>query len=214
MSILKLLVDYQLFPPIALFLALKEPKNLEWEQSDHFQKMQYRNRFEIRSATGLLMVTYPLAGGRDQGGKPMNEIRLLREPKKIMENWRSLYSAYNNSPFFKFYQPSLEPLLLDPPELLTDFCQRGMEWVLKQLKWKVELSHTKQWEREMHTLEILDFRGHLRPSNRLKYEMPEYYQTFDLPFEPNLSILDLLFNLGPEARTFIDRSVPIKNIPH
>ena len=193
-----LLVEYQFFPPVALFAALKGMPKLFFESHDHFQKMQYRNRFEILSASGGQMVSYPLAGGRNKNRQPMKAVELFLDEKKLKENWRTLTSAYNNSPYFEYYADSLEGLLLNPPAMLTGFCRKAMEWCLQKLSWEITMEETEAWEAIPAAEETNDLRGKIRPSSRTDFDFTPYYQTFDLNFETNLSILDLLFNLGPQ----------------
>jgi hypothetical protein len=197
------LIEIQLFGPISSFAGIYNIKNIELEQCESYQKMGYRNRFQILSAGGVLNLSVPLVGGRDQK-RPTWAMEVDYTGRWQKEHWRTLESNYNRSPFFEFYAPSLKLVWDGKPIHLADFCIETLQWTLKQLKWNGTITLSNSFVKEALP-GTLDARNHFLPKNRLTYLMPEYQQQFGIRFEQNLSILDLLFNFGPMATDYLNK---------
>ena len=113
-------------------------------------------------------------------------------------------SAYNASPFFLYYQDELEEMLMDKHETLMDLNGKLLSLLIKKLKIECEISFTEDY---YPILGKQDLRIAISPKKDMKklalYEPYEQVFSTKLPFEPNLSILDLLFNIGPESRDYL-----------
>jgi hypothetical protein len=199
---MKQLIEIQLFGPIISFSELYRLTNIEIEQYESYQKMGYRNRLQILSAGGILNLSVPLVGGRDQK-RPTLDMEIDYSGRWLQEQWRTLESGYNRSPYFEFYAPSLQKVWEKKPAKLSVLCVDALQWTLKQLKWMGEISYSKCFEKEVDN-NVFDMRNRFLPKNRQSFQMPEYQQQFGKRFEPNLSILDLLFNCGPQAIPYLN----------
>lgn len=195
------LIEYQYFGPVISFVMASRCSNIILEQCEHWQKMSFRNRCQILTANGVVNLTVPVVGGRNQRGPTAGVAIDYGQPWQ-QQHWRSLESAYNNSPFFSHYADGLKPIVFTPFEQLVSLNQATLAWILLALKWPHQILQTTTFERTA-TANTPDCRGRFLPSNRLGVPLQPYQQVFEKPFEANLSILDLLFNLGPLAGLYL-----------
>jgi hypothetical protein len=198
--------DLQYFPAISFFNDLIKSTHIVFYSSDLLPKQSFANRTIIAGANGCLTLTIPLTGGR-HGKKPVGLARIHSKENWQIRHWRSLYSAYNRSPWFSFYAPGLERIYQQPFEHLKDWNIACLDWACRQLNWlgKIELLDN-EGELKMLPEPIRDLRGKIRPGNYQEQEAPQYQQVFEEKwgFLPNLSILDLLFCQGKRARSYLD----------
>lgn len=206
---MKQIIEIQLFGPIIGFSVLHKITHIELELFETYQKMGYRNRFQILSAGGVLNLSVPLVGGRDQK-RDTRDVEIDYGGRWLQEHWRTLESNYNRSPFFEFYAPTLKTIFEKKPAKLSTLCIDSLQWTLKQLKWAGQVNFSQRFENEVDN-DVYDFRNRFLPKNRLNYPMPKYQQQFGIRFEPNLSILDLLFNLGPHSTAYLN-NLPLLNL--
>lgn len=196
-------IEIQLFGPIAAFARLHEVETLVLEKQEHWQKMGYRNRFQVLGANDVLAITVPLQGGRDQ--KAMTaDLKVDYNGRWMKEHWRTLESLYNRSPFFYHYAPGLQQIWESKHALLWEMAEHSLRWVLQQLRWQGKIEYSTYFTPIISEDET-DFRHRFLPKNRTQYLLPAYQQTFGERFETNLSILDLLFNLGPSAKNYLQQ---------
>jgi hypothetical protein len=117
------------------------------------------------------------------------------------QHWRTLETAYRTSPFFEFYEDEIKPLYEKEFDLLLDFNLASIQTICDclQLDFVDEFTDTYSLEYEK------DYRYLVNAKKEVPYEFPEYVQVFGdrHGFIPNLSILDVLFNLGPNTAGYI-----------
>lgn len=168
---------------------------------EHYVKQSYRNRFDILHHQGCLSVSFPVQGNK--GIKtPLKEIVLDHEINWKRLNWRSIQSAYASSPFFLYYSDQLNQMFNKEHDLLHKFSLELLEWSIQKLDFPLPEISWKFIESEPTDLDLrARFKG--RKSHGLAY--PAYGQVFteQCGFVENLSVIDLLFNLGPEAGSYL-----------
>jgi hypothetical protein len=133
-----------------------------------------------------------------------------REPWQEQQ-WKTLMSAYSSSPFFAYYADIIQPLFESPEINLLKHNQAILQTVSSLIDTGPSVELTKDYLKE--PMDQLDYRKMFSPKGKLPIaEFPRYPQIFEhkYGFMPNLSMLDLLFNKGPEALDYLKKVVIIK----
>jgi hypothetical protein len=190
------------FPNIYWWLQATEYGVVCFDKAEHFQKISYRNRYYITGANGLIQLSIPLQQGREQRNL-MDRVGISYGENWQVQQWRTLVSVYNRSPYFQHYEPSLQQLFEKPYHLLHDFSRASIEWLALQLKATIEIKVTDTFVREYEN--SVDLRSMKPGIEKQAMQGLPYYQLFNERngFLPNLSMLDLLFAEGPHAMQWI-----------
>ncbi len=189
------------FPPI-IFWSLWQQGEIILEAKEHYQKRSFRNRMHIASPNGWLALSIPLLKGKNSK-MPVQDVLIDNTKPWQRDHWRSLQTAYGKSPFFEHYMEALRPLYVQKYEKLFDF---NMSTILlvRTLLFADNQSFILSDKYEYHNPKE-DFRGKIKPNQEFNHSFVEYVQVFQdqTGFVSNLSILDLLFCMGPEAARFL-----------
>ncbi|MFN8298343.1 MAG: WbqC family protein [Chitinophagales bacterium] len=166
------------------------------EAEENFVKSSKRNRAEIVGGNGRLLLSIPVAGGRDHHQKYRDTQTHGTDWQK--SHWQSLRSAYGSSPFFEHYGPVLEPLFNGAETNLFAFNLRMLNTLLRLLKSSQQYALTTAYTKQPEG--VLDYR-----SKAGSYTFKRYYQVFEdrHGFQADLSVVDLLFNLGPQSLNYL-----------
>jgi len=189
------------FPPVKYVATLMQHEQVLIEAKETFPKQTYRNRMEIMTANGVRTLTVPVIRN--------NHSRTEEVGIDYKERWniihiRTLEAAYSASPYYLYYKDDLEAILTRRYDRLLDLNGTILEWLLKRLKIASTATPTTDFS---PTPTIADYRNFFTPKRPLPAEQFEkYYQVFDdrQPFAHNLSILDLMMNLGPDAVSYLN----------
>lgn len=195
------------FPNIAFFSVLLSD-TIIWEFFDNYQKQTFRNRTHICTDRGLHVLSIPIAHTRDQSGRQSyRNVKVDNTYPWQRQHWRTLETAYRTSPFFEYYEDDIRPLYDMKQEFLMDFNIKTIETVCECLQIDLAVNRTKEYIRKPE--HMADFRFLANAKTKLNFEAPEYVQVFGdrHGFISNLSVLDVLFNLGPEAIDYLKHIV-------
>ncbi|HUH19710.1 WbqC family protein [Albibacterium sp.] len=177
--------------------------NITLEACEHYPKQTNRNRTIIHSANGKLNLTVPVKSGSNVHTK-MKDVRISYDANWQRLHWRSIQTSYRSSSFFEYYEDDFAPFFHTQTEFLFDFNIELMQLCLKLLNLKPHISVTTEYVKDVEGLE--DYRNAIK-SNRQSdsYNLKPYFQVFEDKngFIPNLSIIDLLFNQGPQSKQFL-----------
>ena len=192
------------FPNITFWASVSGCDTLYLDTKEHFQKMTYHNRYCITGSNGMIQLSIPVVGGRNQRA-PMDETNIFNDTKWQQQHWRTITSVYKRSPYFEYYERELQLLFSTPYPLLADFNLATLHWLKQQLKLSFAEILTTEYIKQ-HEGAAYDLRNMKPAQNKNKNNFPSYYQLFSERngFLPNLSILDLLFSEGPYAMAWIN----------
>ncbi|MBN8703994.1 MAG: WbqC family protein [Bacteroidetes bacterium] len=192
-------------PPITYFTAICSGNSTVIDQFEYFEKQTYRNRCEILSANGILKLVIPLDDRKNKS--IVKDCRISYKENWQKKHWKSIESAYNRSPYFEFYKDDFIAFYEKSNNVfLIDFNTDLLNLVLKLLKIKKEITLSSEYIEKSILLNKLDLRTHFHNnSETIVHPTKKYIQVFSdkFGFVPNLSIIDLLFNCGPEATSYL-----------
>lgn len=199
-----LLIDLQLLPSLEYFCAVSDFKNICLEKHEHYVKQSYRNRCYINTSQGVEMLSIPLTN--KHGKVSFSDVEIDYSTRWQNVFWRTIESAYRNSPFYEHYSDDLRQILYSGKSSIFEMNFSLLSFCLKSIKWSQELSVTSQYEKVVKE-PFSDMRSTITTRNtyieRGFYRPAPYYQVFGSSFEENLSMLDLLFCTGPSAGTVL-----------
>lgn len=187
--------------PISYYVQLIKLQP-EFDLHENFTKQTFRNRARIYGANGVITLSIPVQGGAQN--LPVSEVQISNIEAWQRTQWRTLVSAYKSSPFFEFYIHLFEPHFSTPFNKLIDFNLAIHSTVLECLQIEMKPQFTTQF----HPVQKNDPRiaYSSKKAHPVSVEFPVYQQVFsyNTPFETDLSILDALFNLGPETLNYLE----------
>jgi len=191
--------------PVAQYAAIAQCETLVWELGDNFQKQTYRNRMNIATSTGVLRLSIPIIHKKNKEGHQRSEdVQIENKFPWQRDHWRSLKIAYQTSPYFEYYEDTFEPLYTTVYEKLIDFQMALHDIIMECLQLEVETTINRDFEKEtVHT----DYRNLVLAKKKPKVTLPDYHQLFadNHDYLPNLTVLDLLFNEGTNALTYLEK---------
>ncbi len=191
------------FPNIAAFVAIANAEKITFEVCDNYQKQTYRNRMYIYDANGKLPLTIPVI--YSQKNRQLYKDILISKDENWQDlHWKSIQSAYSSSPFFEFYEHDLQPLFTTEFEYLLDFNFKCLEVIYDCLQIPFEYETTQTFQKS--TDNLMDYRILADNRKERDQDFKRYVQVFDDKhgFIPNLSILDLICNEGPNAMLYLE----------
>lgn len=198
------------FAPVQYYALLRQSTDPVIEAWEHYLKQSYRNRCIIGTANGLMPLSLPVDKINSEKAT-IRDVKISDHGNWQHLHWNSIESAYNSSPFFEYYADDLRPFFEEKAGFLLDFNERIRVKMCELLDISGEVRYSTEYLKKDHLPEgYLDFRESIHPKKDWTktdavFTAKPYYQVFDhkFGFQPNLSILDLLFNMGPEAILYL-----------
>ena len=188
---------------IEYYSVLNNAEEVLIDSHEHYAKQTYRNRCEIYGANGKLNLTIPLV----RRGKrvAVHDAQIENDFGWRKLHWRSIESAYRSSPYFEFYEHHFIPIFEKEHTHLFRLNQEIQNKIIQILDLGVIIKETESYQKDHSG--YTDYRDKIHPKIAPKNKLAgkRYIQVFESKygFIPNLSILDLLFNEGPNAINFL-----------
>lgn len=206
------LLQTSYFGPVQWYQKLYRYDRCLIEQYDSYQKQTYRNRCLIATANGVQALTVPVehpAALTSHLSPLVKDLRISDHNQWRRNHWNALQSAYSESPFFEYYADDIRPFFEQKYDYLVDFNEAIREKMCELLDIHPHVEQTTsfrpfQTEDAGNEPPLDDFRNVIHakhPQADADFKPKEYWQVFRHKhgFLPNLSILDLLFCMGPES---------------
>lgn len=192
------------FASIIQYAALVNENEILFEVEDSYQKQTYRNRCYIYGSNGKQLLTVPIIHSRNKINYKTKDIRIDHSSDWQKLHIRSLQSAYRSSPFYEFYEDEVIAIFDKKHNFLLDLDLDVFQVINECLE--LDVSYRKSIEYQVGTLHEGDYRHLVNAKNDQKYPLKKYTQVFDDKhgYISNLSILDLLFNEGPNALEYLE----------
>lgn len=201
------------FPRLSYFALLLEVDRFVLADTFEYSRQSYHNRTKLRNPNGWQWVTVPLEWGQSKA--PLVEVSIQENPVWKHKHWRALMFNYRSTPYFEFYEDDFKALYEVEWESLGDLTSATVELVCELLEITAKRVRASElpgapgsfeaiWEKEAGS-QLLSLEDAAKRNQAfvpdlqvLRYEAPTYRQNFP-GFEPGMSVLDVLFNYGPEA---------------
>ena len=198
---MEVLLSTTYFGPIQWYQKLHRANQVWMERHESFQKQTYRNRCVIATTQGTQALTVPIERTTSSAIK---DIRISDHGNWRHLHWNALQSAYGDSPFFMYYEDDIRPFFEHRWDFLFDFNEAIREKLCELLDIQPTVGHTDHYLPSLNREGLLDFRDAINPKHPAPdpdFDARRYYQVYEAKhgFQPNLRIVDLLFNMGPEA---------------
>jgi len=193
-------------PPVHYVGLMLSASEVIIEKHETYLKQSYRNRCEIYTANAKLALSIPVVkvnGNHTQ----IDAIKISEQSNWQVLHWRAIRSAYANSPFFLYFKDELEFFYQRKYENLFEFNYQMLTRVISLAGIRKNISFTEKFEKLPEN--VNDFRYLISPKiPPTQFEFQPYYQSFSEKhgFIPGLSILDVLFNMGPETMDIISQT--------
>jgi hypothetical protein len=177
------------------------------EKHCSYIKQTYRNRCTIATTNGLLSLSIPVE--KPETPKVLTkDVRIASHGNWQHLHWNAIVSAYNSSPFFEYYEDDFRPFYEKKQTFLFDFNESLRELICRLIDIEPVIAYSEKYLPEVDP----DFRELIHPKRECRFSGENitfipYYQVFQQKygFQPNLSIIDLLFNMGPESLLILKR---------
>ena len=192
------LLSIAYLPPVEYFsLIRRNPGSAALDASENYCKQTYRNRCRILTANGMEDLRFPVI---HDGAKKIKELKVDYSTPWVAKTETALDSAYYSSPFFEYYRDDLFALFDSKPETLWELDLSLLAFLCARIGLPVPPETSAG-----NVPEDDDYRNLIHPKKAPVETNAAYWQVFRerFGFVPNLSVVDLLFNEGPESICYL-----------
>lgn len=206
---MSILIHPSYFPSVSHYVAMVQAENILFEVDDNFQKQTNRNRMYIYSANGVQLLNIPIKHSNEPHQK-YRDVQLETAFDWQKQHFKSLEAAYRTSPYFEYFEDDIRPIFEQKNKYMLDLNLKIHEIMNECLG--IDLRYTQTEEYFKQPAEgIIDLR-YLVNGKKDVNQFDPYTQVFDdrHGFLNNLSILDLLFNEGRHAISYLKEQKLIK----
>lgn len=200
---MNVLIELHYLPCVDYFTAITGGNEVIVERHENYVKQSYRNRCHVMTANGISSLTIPVI--HNTGKTLITDLKIDYSQKWLNIHWRTIQSAYGNAPFFEYYSDDLHRVLLKKHEFLYDLNINLLTLCLSWVKYPGKVKETLTYEKQALG-DFLDLRSAIHPKkagSTMFHNHAPYTQVFGNMFVPNLSLIDVIFCIGPDARRYL-----------
>ncbi len=199
-----ILLSTAYLPPIDFFISIGGSNLFLLDDTENYRKQTYRNRTCIYAPNGVQSLIIPIFRPNNI---PVRDVKIEYQTPWQRNHWRSITAAYNNSPFFEYYQDLFAPFYNQKFTFLFDYNWELIQLLTSLLKGSKSIKFLSEYHESV--CEFTPLTTQITPKKPTMLTYNPYYQVFNdrYGFIPNLSIIDLLFNLGPKSREYLDQNL-------
>lgn len=197
--------EVQIFGPITTFLTfMVNPKKVYLESQENYQKRSFRNKYRIAGPNGIIQESIPLVKGKNHG-TPIKDVKISYDTSWPNQHINSIKTCYGSAPYFMHYGDEVFSLLSSHEESLFNLCMDSLQLINRLLGLGLNINQTDSYIKTYD--DGIDIRNKINLKSKAFYTIA-YNQVFEekFGFRSGLSILDLLFCLGPESRIWLERN--------
>lgn len=198
------IIDLHYLPCIAYFSCISRFNTVIIEKHEYYEKQTFRNRCQINTANGVERLTVPLTSKHNK--VLITDVRIDHSQKWLNNHWRAIESAYRNAPYFEHYADDLHKILLKKHVHLYELNVELLTICLSWLKFEILIKESVSYEK-IPIQATQDMRNKIHAKkmeiDNINFASIRYQQVFGKTFVSNLSIIDLLFCEGPNARKIV-----------
>ncbi|SOE19550.1 WbqC-like protein family protein [Spirosomataceae bacterium TFI 002] len=188
-------------PCVRYCIEILKFENVELDVNQTYTKQSYRNRAYILGANKVEALIIPVHAS--SGKTLMKDVRVDNHSLWQKNQWKTIEAAYRKAPFYEHYDYLFQPSFEKKYNFLNDFLVDNLTSCLTALNVNKTLCLVENSQKELN----FDLNAKERVKRDPDYQLYEYYQNFGNVFEPNLSILDMIFCIGPESRSHLEKSL-------
>ncbi len=205
---MKALLSTSYWPNLQYFYYVLNAHEVIIEQHEHYQKQSFRNRSQILTSNGVIDLSIPVS--KIHHKEIISSVEICYKENWQINHWRTITSAYKNSPYFDFFEDEIKSFYNSKPKYLFEYNLQQLNIILKILRANKKINFSSDFEKQVP--DVVDLRNSIHPKIDFNQDLKTkpilniaYYQTFanNLSFTPNLSILDLLFNKGLDTIDYL-----------
>lgn len=191
--------------PVSYFAEILKADQVIVEVCEHYIKQTCRNRCKISTANVLLDLVIPVRKVHGNHTK-VRDMEIVYAQKWQLNHWRAIESAYSKAPFFLYYREELGPYYQKQYRLLSEFNSKLLLLMLDLIGIDKRVDFTARYQGAIELTGVEDHRSAYDSEGLRGKDFPVYYQVFSdkQKFHPDLSIVDLLFNLGPDTKRYLE----------
>lgn len=216
-----MLLSTAYFPPVEYFALIARgftlspdrvnPSLIYIEACENFQKQSYRNRCHFYAGDGIQTLSFPIKHKNGTHNNiPITEVEVDYSTPWVQRHIKALISAYRTSAYFDYYCDGIFTIMESRPETLFELNTSLLKFLLKSVGIAADIRLTDDFEQSGSCRYGGDYREIIHPKRQnsileeLNLKKP-YFQVFSgkYGFIPNLSVIDLLFNEGPDSIMYL-----------
>lgn len=185
-------------------VAIAKADKITLEIEDNYQKQTYRNRAYIAHSNGRLLLNIPIKHSKNALRQKTKEVCPENNFPWLSEHWKSIQVAYRTSPYFEYYEDDIAPLFKKPVLKLQDFNINILSKIIELIGLQTAILRSKVYEKQT---QLKDMRHLANCKKEPRYNFDTYHQVFESNHGHigNLSVLDLLFNEGPNTLQYLEK---------